>query len=203
MKAGLIPYCFWQTYWPSPRCVGLFLALILFAYIPSTWHDEEKNARFVRNSRLLNRARKSIIWNSFDIYCVRFSSNCFVSLLNWRLHDFDFHWSRIIVPYQFISFWERRTPRVHFALQQRRFLRRRFTCPMSSFPILKPQNSWIDEFCVVQERRSPHFKPPKLGRGSTGYEPSTRSLPSLVWASQPERLLLAGLLFLSPRARRA
>ena len=32
----------------------------------------------------------------------------------------------------------------------------------SPFPILKPQNPWIDEFYVVAERRATDFKAPKL-----------------------------------------
>ena len=40
--------------------------------------------------------------------------------------------------------------------------------PTSSFPILEPQNPWIDKFYVVQQRRATDFKAPKLWKGSSG-----------------------------------
>ena len=41
----------------------------------------------------------------------------------------------------------------------------------SPFTILKPLNPRIDEFYVVQERRTADFKAPKLGKGSSGISP--------------------------------
>ena len=34
--------------------------------------------------------------------------------------------------------------------------------PDGPFPIVEPQNPWIDKFDVVQERRAMDFKAPKL-----------------------------------------
>ena len=39
--------------------------------------------------------------------------------------------------------------------------------PTSPFTILKPQNLWIGQIYVVQERRSTDFKAPKLWKGSS------------------------------------
>ena len=41
--------------------------------------------------------------------------------------------------------------------------------PTSLFTVLEPQNPWIDEFYVVQERLATNFKASKLGKGSSGY----------------------------------
>ena len=43
--------------------------------------------------------------------------------------------------------------------------------PTSPFTILEPQNPWIDEFYVVQERRTTDFKALKLRKGSSGNRP--------------------------------
>ena len=40
--------------------------------------------------------------------------------------------------------------------------------PTRPFTILEPQNSWIDEFYVGQERWLTDFKAPKLWKGSSG-----------------------------------
>ena len=40
-------------------------------------------------------------------------------------------------------------------------------CPTSPFTILEPQNPWIDEFYIVQERRVTDFKALKLWKGSS------------------------------------
>ena len=39
--------------------------------------------------------------------------------------------------------------------------------PTSPFPILEPQNPWIDEFDLVREHRATDFKAPKLRKGSS------------------------------------
>ena len=36
------------------------------------------------------------------------------------------------------------------------------SCPTSPFTILEPQNPWIGEFYVVQERRAMDFRAPNL-----------------------------------------
>ena len=44
--------------------------------------------------------------------------------------------------------------------------------PMSPFTVLEPQNPWIDQFYVVQERRATdYFKASKLCKGSSGSPP--------------------------------
>ena len=40
--------------------------------------------------------------------------------------------------------------------------------PAGPFPILEPQNPWIDEFHVVQECHATDFKTPKLWKGRSG-----------------------------------
>ena len=45
-----------------------------------------------------------------------------------------------------------------------------YNFPTSPFAILEPQNMWIHEFHVVQERRATNFKAPKLWKGSSGYD---------------------------------
>ena len=40
--------------------------------------------------------------------------------------------------------------------------------PTSLFTILEPQNPWIDEFYIVQNRRATSFDAPILLKGSSG-----------------------------------
>ena len=49
--------------------------------------------------------------------------------------------------------------------------------PTSPFTIFEPQNPWIDEFYLMQERRATYFKALKLWKGSSGNWPWGQTEP--------------------------